>query len=242
MSTVGVRADKGSLTRFLGWFSIGLGTAQLIAPRLLCRAVGADPEGNSPLVMRLMGVRELAHGGGMLASRRPAPWIWSRVGGDALDLALLGVVLARNGRARTALAIANVMAVAAPDITESIRLARRRNVSEPGKRIRKASRWAGRAPRSRPRGSAPSSSAGRSKRPTPRSASPTRPATAAPSSPSNGSTRLRPTTSGGSPRRSAAATLRPSSPTTSAASSSSSRRGRSRAPTRRPAVICSPTT
>ena len=33
MSTVGVRADKGSLTRFLGWFSIGLGGAQLIAPR-----------------------------------------------------------------------------------------------------------------------------------------------------------------------------------------------------------------
>jgi hypothetical protein len=138
MSTVGVRADKGSLTRFLGWFSIGLGTAQLVAPRLLCRAVGADPEGSSPLVMRLMGARELAHGGGILASRRPAPWVWSRVGGDALDLALLGLVAVRNRRARTAIAIANVLAVAAPDVTESIRLARRRNVAEPGKRIRKA--------------------------------------------------------------------------------------------------------
>jgi hypothetical protein len=138
MSTVGVRADKGSLTRFLGWFSIGLGTAQLLAPRLLSKAIGADPEGSAPLVMRLMGIRELTHGGGILASRRPAPWVWSRVGGDALDLTLLGVVAARNRRVRTAFAIANVATVTVPDVTESIRLARRRNVAEPGKRIRKA--------------------------------------------------------------------------------------------------------
>jgi hypothetical protein len=140
MSTVGLRADKGSLTRFLGWFSIGLGTAQLVAPRLLCRLAGADPDGRAPALMRLMGLREVTHGSGILATRRPAPWVWSRVGGDALDLALLGVTAARNPghRARTAFAAANVAAVAVPDVAESIRLARRRGDEASGKRIRKA--------------------------------------------------------------------------------------------------------
>jgi hypothetical protein len=102
MSTVGVRADKGSLTRFLGWFSVGLGTAQLVAPQLLCRLVGAEPDGRAPTLMRLMGLRELTHGGGILATRRPTPWVWSRVGGDALDLALLDLTAARNPGRRAA--------------------------------------------------------------------------------------------------------------------------------------------
>ncbi len=66
--------------------------------------------------------------------------MWSRVGGDALDLALLGVTAARNPgrRTRTALAVANVAAVVVPDVSESIRLARKPRTPESGKRIRKA--------------------------------------------------------------------------------------------------------
>jgi hypothetical protein len=163
MSTAGVRADKGSLTRFLGWFSVGLDTAQLVAPRLLCRLVGAEPDGRPPTLMRLVGLRELTHGGGILATRRPAPWVWSRVGGDALDLALLGLTAARNPgrRARTALAIANVAAVAVPDVSESIRLARKPRTRESRKRIRKAVIFTSRARRSRRPGSARWSCAGR---------------------------------------------------------------------------------
>jgi len=139
MSTVHVRAtDKGSLTRFLGWFSVGLGTAQLTAPRLLCRVVGADPEGTSPRLMRLMGARELAQGAGILARPRPTAWVWSRVAGDALDLGLLGLTAARNGRARTAFAVANVLAVAVPDVTESLRLSRQQGRPSKGKLVRKA--------------------------------------------------------------------------------------------------------
>jgi hypothetical protein len=54
--------DKDPLAQFLGWFSIGVGTAQVAAPRALCRLVGADDEGLAPRVMRAMGARELTQG------------------------------------------------------------------------------------------------------------------------------------------------------------------------------------
>lgn len=71
----------------LGWFSIGLGLAQLVAPRKMSRAVGA---GERPRLMRAIGMREVASGVGILTQRRPTGWLWSRVGGDVMDLALLG--------------------------------------------------------------------------------------------------------------------------------------------------------
>ena len=135
-----VRAeDKGSVTRALGWFSVALGTAQLAAPGLMCRLVGADRRGRAPRVMRAMGARELAQGLGILARPRPTAWLWSRVAGDALDLALLGAVAARGDRrARTAFAAANVLAVVGPDVSESLRLARLPGEPREGKLIRKA--------------------------------------------------------------------------------------------------------
>ena len=122
-----VRArDKDPLAQFLGWFSIGLGTAQLTAPRMLCRVVGADAEGAAPRLMRLMGVRELTQGTGILVRPRPTTWLWSRVAGDALDLSLLGLIAVKNRRARTAFAIANVLAVTVPDVYESRFLSRKK--------------------------------------------------------------------------------------------------------------------
>lgn len=120
-----VRArDKDSLAQFLGWFSVGLGTTQLAAPRAMCRLVGASGKGLAPTLMRLMGVRELAQGIAILARPRPTAWLWSRVGGDALDLSLLGLTAATNDgrRKRTAFAIANVVAVTVPDVYESLHL------------------------------------------------------------------------------------------------------------------------
>src|SRR5436305_2425290 len=61
MGSTAVRArEKDSLAQFLGWFSVALGSAQLAAPRAMCRLVGARGDGMSPLVMRLMGAREMA--------------------------------------------------------------------------------------------------------------------------------------------------------------------------------------
>jgi uncharacterized membrane protein len=81
------------LVQALGWFSIGLGIAQLLAPRRISRAIGV---GEYPTLMRACGAREVATGVGLLTQRRTSPWLWSRVAGDALDLALLGAA----GRAR----------------------------------------------------------------------------------------------------------------------------------------------
>jgi uncharacterized membrane protein len=87
--------------------------------------------------MRLMGVRELTQGTGILVRPRPTAWLWSRVAGDALDLALLGLVGVKNRRARTAFAIANVVAVTVPDVYESRFLSRKQGPVRSAKLIRK---------------------------------------------------------------------------------------------------------
>lgn len=130
--------DKDPLAQFLGWFSVGLGTAQVAAPRALSRLVGANDEGLAPRLMRLMGARELAQGTGILVRPRPTAWLWSRVAGDVLDLSLLAATAARNRRARTAFAIAHVLAVAVPDVYESRFLSRKQGPVRAAMRIRKA--------------------------------------------------------------------------------------------------------
>jgi hypothetical protein len=132
--------DKDELARFLGWFSVVLGTTQLTAPRALCRLVGAETDGSAPKVMRLMGLRELTQGLGILSRPRPTGFIWSRVAGDALDLSLLGAIAARNPgrRGRTAFAILNVLPITIADIFESKHLAQKDGESVPYRRIRKA--------------------------------------------------------------------------------------------------------
>jgi hypothetical protein len=130
--------DKDSLTQFLGWFSIGLGTAQLLAPKMVCRLVGASGQGASRTVMRLMGLRELTQGVGILTRPRPTAWLWSRVAGDGLDLSLLALTAVKNRRARTAFAIANVLAVTVPDILESRHLSGKQGEPQRGMLMRKA--------------------------------------------------------------------------------------------------------
>ncbi|HYF52727.1 MAG TPA: cyclase dehydrase [Salinarimonas sp.] len=109
--------DSGTdaLARGLGWFSIGLGLAELIAPHRLTRAL--DMEGQEGLV-RAYGLREIATGIGILASKDPTPWIWGRVAGDALDLATLAGQLKGGNRepANVGIAIAAVAGVTALDI------------------------------------------------------------------------------------------------------------------------------
>ena len=82
-----------SLARGLGWFSIGLGLAEVLAPRALTRGLGME---GTEQTVQAYGVREIATGIGILSSNQPAPWIWGRVGGDALDLATLATGLQRD--------------------------------------------------------------------------------------------------------------------------------------------------
>jgi len=68
--------------RALGWFSIGLGMAELLAPLAMARVTGL--RGRHALI-QAYGLREIATGIGLLASANPRPWLWARVAGDVLD-------------------------------------------------------------------------------------------------------------------------------------------------------------
>lgn len=120
------RIDDGrSAARALGWFSIGLGVAQLVAPNRLLDALGLDEDRAG--LMRLYGGREVAHGLAILAERTPATGVWSRVGGDVLDLATLGIAAARDPSARRnrlAVAMGLVAGVLVADALVARRLSR----------------------------------------------------------------------------------------------------------------------
>jgi uncharacterized membrane protein len=108
------------IAKALGWFSIGLGLVQLLAPRSMSRAIGIDEQ---PVLMRAIGVREIASGVGILSERKQTEWLWSRVAGDAMDLALLGIAASTpgtNGK-RVATVAATVAGITALDTLTSVR-------------------------------------------------------------------------------------------------------------------------
>ena len=104
-----------TLARGLGLFSIALGVAEVAAPRALARALGM--KGQEGLIAGY-GVREIATGIGILASKDPTPWIWGRVAGDGLDLATLATALEGSNpkKGNVGIAMAAVAGVTALDI------------------------------------------------------------------------------------------------------------------------------
>jgi uncharacterized membrane protein len=116
-------ADEDQLARGLGWFSIGLGLTELLAPRVLAKAVGVRPHTG---LFYFLGLREIASGIGILTQRKPAESLWSRVAGDAMDLALLGIAMkgGRNGHGRLLFATAAVMGLTALDVACSQKMSR----------------------------------------------------------------------------------------------------------------------
>lgn len=131
-NSTGNRATQQKLTkarkisRALGWFSIGLGAAQLLMPGSMVRLIGIRDRGGASTVMRTMGMREIGHGVAVLSRPASAASLWSRVAGDALDLALLAAATAqpKNDSQRLAMAAASVAGVAALDVYNSISLSR----------------------------------------------------------------------------------------------------------------------
>jgi uncharacterized membrane protein len=120
-----LRGSRGNqLAKALGWFSIGLGLTQLLAPRTLSRAAGVS---DHPVLMRALALREITSGVGILSQRPPTGWLWSRVAGDAIDLALLGTAARSSGvrRSQVALAVAAVAGVTALDVAAGMQHNRR---------------------------------------------------------------------------------------------------------------------
>jgi len=89
-STSAKRLAKG-----LGWFSIGLGLAELLAPRAIANISGVSNKHTG--LIRLYGLRELGAGITIFAQEHPTEGVWSRVVGDALDLTSLGIAAGAVG-------------------------------------------------------------------------------------------------------------------------------------------------
>lgn len=105
----------------LGWFSLGLGLYEVVAPRHLGRVLGME---DCAGLLRLYGLREIGTGIGLLSQRgpgKPAPWLWGRVAGDALDLATLAYGLSRDNpkRGNVVVALGAVAGVTLLDIVSA---------------------------------------------------------------------------------------------------------------------------
>jgi uncharacterized membrane protein len=121
------RLDEAErVARGLGWLSIGLGLAQIAAPGRVARMIGVGDDDAIRNTMVAIGVREIASGVGILARERPAGPVWTRVGGDVMDLALLGRALRSDDgqRNRLAAATAAVVGLTLLDVVAGQRLAR----------------------------------------------------------------------------------------------------------------------
>ena len=125
--------NAAQFSRSLGWFSVGLGLTELIAPRPLARLIGVNEDHDR--LIRALGAREIVSGLGLLARPKPAGFAWSRVGGDIMDLSLLGAALMQSrsqplsvsrslddDRRRLTATICVVAAVTLVDVITSVRL------------------------------------------------------------------------------------------------------------------------
>lgn len=117
------------LAKGLGLFSVGLGLAELAAPGPVARLLGIAER---PWLLRACGLREVLSGAAILAARKPAKALWSRVAGDVVDLGVLGghLLAPSTRKGRAGLATAAVAGVAALDLLAAVRLSR----AEPGMR------------------------------------------------------------------------------------------------------------
>ena len=110
------KSSAKKLAKGLGWFSIGLGLSELLVPKAIAKICGVSNAHTG--LIRVYGLREIAAGVMIFAQENPAAGVWSRVAGDALDLASLGKGFAspRAHKGRVAFATANVLAVTALDL------------------------------------------------------------------------------------------------------------------------------
>ncbi|WAJ26094.1 hypothetical protein [Antarcticirhabdus aurantiaca] len=98
-------ADR--LARALGWFSIGLGVVELVAPGRVARTLGL--EGSEGLI-RAYGARELASAVPTLSIDKPVG-LAARIAGDALDLGTLSTALHRGNPKRDNALIATALVI-----------------------------------------------------------------------------------------------------------------------------------
>lgn len=118
----------------LGWFSIALGIAELAAPHSVARFIGVPTDPTTVSVLRSSGAREVGNGLAILAQPDRPAWMWSRVAGDALDLATLSNAMgsSQTDRGRAMFATAALLGVAALDVVCARQLSQQEGFYEYG--------------------------------------------------------------------------------------------------------------
>ena len=108
--------DSMKLAKGLGWFSIGLGLTEMLAPEWLARTIGVAEDRSA--VLRAMGAREAVTGVGVLMQDHPTEGMWGRVAGDAVDISLLAAAFKspQSGKGRLAGALGMVLGVTLLDV------------------------------------------------------------------------------------------------------------------------------
>ncbi len=122
-SSVSTSSSTSTFAFALGVLSIGIGLIEIFAPKKVAHFVGIDEERYNGIIQS-MGVRELVNGVGLLSNPGHArPWLWTRIAGDVLDLALLGSAWGTVGanKSRLCAAISSVAGVAAADVVVTSR-------------------------------------------------------------------------------------------------------------------------
>jgi uncharacterized membrane protein len=116
-----------TLARALGGVSIGLGLSEIVSPAKVASSAGVQPTGRVRAVVRALGVRECAHAAAILLGSPSL--VWTRVAGDALDIALLGWGLAGgNSRRRRGIsATVALLGIAGVDAYAALQTQRRNN-------------------------------------------------------------------------------------------------------------------
>ncbi|MBV9081355.1 MAG: SRPBCC family protein [Acidobacteriaceae bacterium] len=129
-----VQKNNELLANGLGWFSIGLGVAELLVPGKLADLIGVTDKNGNRTLLRAYGLREIAAGIGILSQSRPTAWVWARVAGDVVDLASLGAALVSDdtSRARVSAAAAAVAGVTALDVICAQQLSQSSSTNETG--------------------------------------------------------------------------------------------------------------
>lgn len=98
----------------LGLFSLALGATELLAGSRIANALGVPRRRG---LVRAFGAREIAAGIGLVAAPAHSAGVWSRVAGDTLDLAALGLAARKSPRNRSVWgALAFVIGATALDV------------------------------------------------------------------------------------------------------------------------------
>jgi uncharacterized membrane protein len=119
------KVNFNKIARALVWGSLGLGLAQVLAPKRVQRLAGVRC-GDHSQIIRGAGFREIGHALLILLRGRPTTGVISRIAGDAMDLGLLGAAFTTPGvkKGRLAATTASVLGITALDVLTASQLRR----------------------------------------------------------------------------------------------------------------------